>query len=89
MGDTSNGGRALGVGFRWFTRDRGVALGLTGFVRNLPDGAVEAVVEGDRAALEAWICHVCGGPPMSRVLTCSVETSMGPTGEYATFDIIR
>jgi acylphosphatase len=82
-------GRVQGVGFRWFTRDRAVALGLTGFVRNLPDGAVEAVAEGSAAALDAWIRHVRSGPTMSRVLTFSVEASTEPMGEYDAFDILH
>ena len=78
-----------GVGFRWFTRDQAVALGLTGFVRNLPDGAVEAIAEGSAAALDTWIAHVRSGPPMSRVLDCSVETVKEGMGEYEAFDIVH
>ena len=40
-------GRATGVGFRYFTQDAARREGLTGVVRNLPDGRVEAVAEGD------------------------------------------
>ena len=44
-------GRVQGVGFRWFTKNVAVREGVTGFVRNLPDGRVEALVEGDADAV--------------------------------------
>lgn len=46
-------GRVQGVGFRWRTREQGLALGLAGWVRNCPDGSVEVEVEGPAAAVEA------------------------------------
>jgi len=45
-------GRVQGVSFRQFVRNRSGPLGLGGFVRNLPDGTVEAELEGERAAIE-------------------------------------
>jgi|TARA_B100001964_G_scaffold152186_1_gene167534 acylphosphatase len=80
-------GRVQGVGFRWFTRERALTLGLTGYVRNLPDGAVETVAEGPTAALDEFVSHVHHGPPMSRVLSCQASTPVPPTGEYDDFDI--
>ena len=41
-------GRVQGVGFRWWTRSRALALGLVGSAGNLPDGRVEVVAEGSR-----------------------------------------
>ena len=60
-------GRVQGVFFRAATRDEARARGLQGWVRNLPDGRVEAVFEGDRPVVEnmlAW-CHK--GPPYAYV----------------------
>jgi acylphosphatase len=60
-------GRVQGVFFRASTRDEARARGLKGWVRNLPDGRVEALFEGDRQVLEqmlAW-CHL--GPPYAYV----------------------
>jgi acylphosphatase len=51
-------GRVQGVGFRWWTRSRGLELHLAGMATNLRDGRVEVVAEGPRAACEqllAWI----------------------------------
>jgi acylphosphatase len=79
-------GRVQGVGFRWFTRERAVEQGLTGFVRNRVDGAVEAVAEGDEAALSAWIDHVRQGPGTARVTQCHVQQAE-PTGEFADFSV--
>jgi len=42
-------GYVQGVGFRWWTRSRALALGLSGYARNLPDGRVEIVAEGPRS----------------------------------------
>jgi acylphosphatase len=45
-------GRVQGVGFRWWTRCRGRELGLVGEARNLPDGRVVVVAEGDRRSCQ-------------------------------------
>lgn len=60
-------GRVQGVGFRYFTRKMAIRLGLTGWVRNEPDGSVEVVAEGSREALEALLEAIHEGPPTSRV----------------------
>lgn len=56
-------GRVQGVGFRWFTLRAARGLGVTGFVRNLPDGAVEVVASGADAALKALGARLAHGPP--------------------------
>jgi acylphosphatase len=48
-------GRVQGVGFRYWVRGRAEDLGLRGSATNLPDGAVEVVIEGDRAACQALL----------------------------------
>lgn len=60
-------GRVQGVAFRAHTQREALALGLRGWARNLADGRVEVVAEGDGAAVEAlarWLAH---GPPLARV----------------------
>lgn len=55
-------GRVQGVFFRDFTCRQAWALGLKGFVRNLPDGTVEAVAEGPQDALEKLLKQLRVGP---------------------------
>ncbi|HEX7077576.1 MAG TPA: acylphosphatase [Candidatus Eisenbacteria bacterium] len=66
-------GRVQGVGFRYFVRDRALALGLAGMVRNLPAGAVEVVAEGPRPALDLLLGELHVGPPLARVQSVAVE----------------
>ncbi len=60
-------GRVQGVSYRYFTQDAASRLGLSGWVRNLADGSVEAWVRGPAEAIEALRAHLVEGPPMSRV----------------------
>ncbi len=79
-------GRVQGVYFRAYTKEEADRLGLTGFVRNLPDGRVEAVFEGDEELIEEMIrwCHV--GSPYAKV--SGVEVHEEPyTGKFSRFEI--
>jgi len=61
-------GYVQGVFFRAFTSRRATELGLTGYVRNLPDGeAVEVLAEGERKQLEELIDSLKVGPPAAKV----------------------
>lgn len=60
-------GRVQGVGFRYFTRLEAERLGLTGFVRNLRDGGVEAEAQGPTEDVNRLTESVRQGPPGSRV----------------------
>ena len=60
-------GRVQGVWFRESTRQRAIELGVTGWVRNLQDGRVEAVFEGGSKAVEAAIEFVREGPQLAEV----------------------
>jgi len=55
-------GRVQGVGFRWWTRARGLELGLVGTATNLPDGQVEVVAEGPRGACERLLVLLSENP---------------------------
>jgi acylphosphatase len=54
-------GRVQGVGFRWWTRSRALALGLVGSAANLPDGRVEVVAEGARSRCETLLAALRSG----------------------------
>lgn len=60
-------GRVQGVYFRAHTRDKAVSLGIRGWVRNLPDGRVEAVIEGSSEAVEKMLEWCRTGTPPARV----------------------
>ena len=60
-------GRVQGVGFRWFVREKARRWGLTGWVRNQPDGSVEVAASGLPENLEGLLRDIRKGPPGSRV----------------------
>jgi acylphosphatase len=60
-------GRVQGVGYRYFACREAEALGISGYVRNLPDGSVEVVAEADRERLQAFADRLEEGPPFGRV----------------------
>jgi len=60
-------GRVQGVGFRQFAAARAKALGLIGWVRNLPDGSVEAEAQGDETILTEFEALLRRGPQLSQV----------------------
>ena len=60
-------GRVQGVAFRYYARHHAATLGLAGWVRNRPDGSVEAVIHGDDAAVASFISWAQHGPSSARV----------------------
>ncbi len=60
-------GRVQGTYFRTYVSRKAAELGLTGFVRNLPDGAVEVEAEGPRIWLDKLVGYLNIGSPASRV----------------------
>jgi len=77
-------GRVQGVFFRAYTRNEAVRLGLTGWVRNRSDGSVEALVEGDKTAVEMMLEWFQQGSPHSKVAKVHVveESPLGTTGTF-------
>ena len=78
-------GRVQGVFFRSFVSRQATQLGLTGYVRNLPDGeAVEVQAEGERKQLAELLSYLKIGPPGAKVE--KVETSWSEyNGDYSRF----
>ena len=64
-------GSVQGVGYREFTRRAALNLGVTGWVRNRTDGAVEALIRGPRAAVEALVAEMRKGPQFATVNSVS------------------
>ena len=79
-------GRVQGVYYRGFTQETAYALGLKGWSKNLPDGKVEAVFEGDTDKIEAAIKKCWQGPPASRVADIRVIWDE-PVEDFTDFSI--
>ena len=76
-------GRVQGVGFRYFTQEWALREGVTGWVRNLPDGRVEAHVEGEAESVTRVERALRSGPRGARVQTVTVDVE-DVTGAYDT-----
>ncbi len=79
-------GRVQGVGFRYFVVDIAAQLQLVGVCRNLRNGDVEVIAEGEEGALEALVAALNRGPGGSRVDNVHVVW-LSPTDEFRTFRI--
>ena len=66
-------GRVQGVGFRYALRDEAERLGVTGWVRNRSDGSVQALLQGEQAAMERLLAWARQGPPGARVAALEEE----------------
>ncbi|MEE8168793.1 MAG: acylphosphatase [Candidatus Hydrothermarchaeales archaeon] len=79
-------GRVQGVFFRANTREKAIQLGITGWVRNMWDGRVEAVFEGEKEALERMLGWCKDGPPYASVDDLQVQWDEYQ-GEFETFEV--
>jgi acylphosphatase len=79
-------GRVQGVFFRAYTKEEADRLGLVGWVRNRHDGAVEALIEGEAAAVDRVIDWLHQGSPMANVVRVQV-TEEEAVGEHRDFAI--
>lgn len=81
-------GRVQGVGFRYALRDEAERLGITGWVRNRSDGSVQALLQGEPAAIEKLIAWARRGPPGARVAALEEEpVAQGSERDYTRFEI--
>jgi acylphosphatase len=79
-------GRVQGVSFRYYTMQEAQTLNIVGWVRNLWDGRVEAVFEGEQEAVDRMLAWSRHGPPSAQVEEVKV-TPGEPTGEFESFRI--
>jgi len=79
-------GHVQGVGFRYYVSEQAQFIGLTGWVRNVYDGEVEVVAEGERADLENLLRYLQRGPAGSYVSNVTEEWTPA-SGEYRRFSI--
>lgn len=80
-------GFVQGVGFRQFVKRSALKLGLTGWVRNLPDNRVEAVFSGSKERIEKIISICRKGPFLSDIKSVDVIWEENPDTAYKTFEI--
>ena len=81
-------GRVQGVFYRASAQQEAKRLGLAGEIRNLPDGRVEAVVEGPKERIEEFIEWCKRGPPAAEVEQVGVRWSAA-RGDFRTFMVTR
>lgn len=79
-------GKVQGVFFRFRTAERVRRIGVAGWIRNLPDGRVEAVFEGEEETVEAMIDFCKIGPPGALVKGIEIQQE-AYTGEYKGFTV--
>ncbi len=80
-------GRVQGVWFRAWTKAEAEARGLSGWVRNEPDGSVAALIAGPEEAVRAMVAALHGGPPRARVDAVEVEAAEAP--EVSGFHVVK
>ncbi len=79
-------GRVQGVSYRYFTKSCAVDLGVNGWVRNLKDGRVEAVIQGDAKSIEELRQLLTQGPVRAEVRQLEVREVQSIT-EFLSFEI--
>ena len=81
-------GQVQGVWYRASTHEKALALGLAGWVKNMPDGSVEALAQGPKEDVEALIAWCWKGPPLARVNQVAVEWT-DPDKGFKKFEVRR
>lgn len=79
-------GKVQGVGYRFYATRVARKMGLKGWIQNMRDGSVEALVEGDKKAIDEWIEDIREGPRHAEVTKIDQE-SKDFTGKLPDFDV--
>ncbi|MEM4160390.1 MAG: acylphosphatase [Thermoplasmata archaeon] len=82
-------GLVQGVNFRYYTRMKARELGLTGIVRNEPDGSVYAEFEGEKEKVMECINWCATSQPYAEVSDYDVRLEENVTPKYSSFDVVR
>lgn len=80
-------GRVQGVGFRFFTYQQATKLGLVGYVKNLDNGDVEILIQGDSISIAKLIQWLKQGGPVSARITAINVTELIPENQLNAFNI--
>jgi len=81
-------GMVQGVFFRDSARQVAQSMGITGYVRNLQDGRVELVAEGEKDSVDTLVQWCYKGPPAAKVVSVDIENEHY-IGEFDLFDVKR
>ena len=81
-------GKVQGVFFRAFVKKSALQLGVTGFARNLPDGSVEAVLQGKEILVKRIVEKLRAGPPLSAVESVDAK-EIKPPKKFSSFEILH
>ena len=79
-------GRVQGVWFRANTKQKAEQLGVFGWVKNTPDGCVEAIFEGEEKSVKEMLEWCNRGPPLAKIENVEIETK-NPTDAFDEFSI--
>ena len=79
-------GRVQGVGYRFFTCRLADNFRVTGYVRNLPNGDVEIVAEGEKQEVEAFLSQAARGPSFARIINVRAFVEK-PQGNFTSFGV--
>lgn len=82
-------GHVQGVGFRHYTKVNAKELDVSGWVRNLPDGRVEVLLQGDESALNTMISRLKEGPRSATVKDLTVNRETEADEMHQTFFVKR
>ncbi|WP_457639596.1 acylphosphatase [Persephonella sp.] len=80
-------GTVQGVGFRHFVKTKAKEFGIKGYVRNMPDGTVEVVAEGDEEVLRKFFEAIENGPPLAEVTDIRYQFE-DKEGGFTDFEIL-
>lgn len=81
-------GSVQGIGYRAWAKREASRLGLTGWIKNRDDGAVEAVVSGDDQGVDAFIKRARQGPPLAHVVDITI-TSHSNKETFSSFSVLQ